>query len=474
MRANLFQVLALTAVTVLPAAAATHRPGPVKDLKQRLHQIIFNANRFAPAHVGCFVEVLKSGRVVFSESGTRPMIPASNLKVVTTATAVDELGPNFRYQTELRGGMPDAHGVLRGNLYLQGSGDPSICLPYTQPATTWRFFVAQLKKRGVKEIEGDLVGDDSDFDREWLGKGWFDRYRLDGYSAPVSALSCNKNVVEMTLTSRGISLDPPSLGFPVLNKMHGGGQPYIDRKANSQQTIAAGGINPGAVVKREVTVANPGLFTVGALASVLIKSGIKLDGHIRLIKIDGEPALCRQAPIIARYQSPVLQEIITQTNRESDNMFAQHIFKTLGQHAFGLGSVANGQAAVISFLRRNNIDPTGLHMVDGCGLSVLDRVSPSQLVGILEAMWRSPGGQVFMDSLPAPGQGTLSGRLGGVNLRAKTGTLDKDSSLTGYVVTSFGQTVGFSVLANDVPSVGWAMDLEDRVVHTIAAWNQPL
>ena len=113
-------------------------------------------------------------------------------------------------------------------------------------------------------------------------------------------------------------------------------------------------------------------------------------------------------------------------------------------------------------------------MVDGSGLSTLDQISPRQLVGVVEIMWRHPNGQAFVDSLPTGGEGTLTSRLGGLVLRAKTGTLDEHSALTGYLVSAYGQTVGFSILVNNVEQTWSGVEIEDKILHTLAAWDQPL
>ena len=467
-----FPVLAGLVLASAAHAAPPPRPANVNQLKQRIYQIIRNSPAFQQGQVGVYVQVLKTGRVVYSENALKPMIPASNLKVVTTAAAVDLLGPDFRYHTELRGGTPNAQGVLQGNLYLRGEGDPTMCLPYVSPTAPWKFFVKHMQQRGIRSVTGDLVADDSAFDREFLGKGWFERYLLDSYAAPVSALSVNNNVVELTITSDGVRCDPPSSGF-LYSRQVSSEDCWITRSPGSEITQIRGSVPPGAVIKRGVTVANPSLFTVGALAATMKKSGIAISGKSRLISLQGEVARSQSTPLIARYESPRLKEIISQVNKESDNVFAQHVFKTMGMKTRGHGSAETSEQAVIAFLRKHGVDTQGLHMVDGSGLSTLDQISPRQLVGVMHAMWQHPQGQYFVDSLPTGGEGTLQSRLGGLTVRAKTGTLDGHSGLSGYLVSAYGQTLGFSILVNNVEATWSAVELEDRIVQQLAAWDQP-
>ncbi|CAN0427426.1 unnamed protein product, partial [Phaeothamnion confervicola] len=278
-------------------------------------------------------------------------------------------------------------------------------------------------------------GDDSAYDREGIGKGWFPRYLLDGYAAPVSALSMNNNVVEMTITSSGVTLFPKSSGFAMRNQAKPAG--YTDlgitREPGSEMTFVVGKVSPGTVTKRGITIANPAMFVTGAFSHAVKAAGITVHGTARLINPYGEPAQSRSSKLLARYQSPKLTEIISQINRESDNVFAQHVFKALAHKSRGLGSADNGYQAVLDFFKKNGLNSDGLMMVDGCGLSTLDKISPRMLVGVLEAMWRHPKGQAFINSLPTGGEGTLSYRLSGLRVRAKTGTIDGCSALSGLV-----------------------------------------
>lgn len=458
----------------MPVGAAPPPPSAI-TFKQKISNMVQNSG--LRGKCGIYIKVLKSNRVLYNEGGTAPMIPASNLKVLTTATALDTFGPDYRFETELRGPAPNAGGIIAGHLYLVGSGDPSFCEPYNAPATEpFRFFVRQLRKAGVKGVVGDVVADDSAFDREFRGQGWFDRYLLDDYAAAVGALSINANLVEVIITPGKVLTNPSTPSIQFVNKIRSGGytEVYVDRKPGSDVVTLSGTIAPGGVVHRTITVDNPSLFSAGVFSRLLEKGGISHTGTFRVIDRVAESAQVSQLKVYARFKSPTLIQLITQINKESDNLFAQHLFKAVGERFGGQGSAANGQAAVMAFMQRNGIDTTGLHMVDGCGLSTLDRVSPQQLVEVLGAMWNNPHGQNFIDSLPAGGQGTMAYRLNGLKVRAKTGTLKGDSALSGYVVSAYGQTIAFSVVVNDIDATWPAIELEDRVVQAIAGWPAPL
>ncbi|MBI3927134.1 MAG: D-alanyl-D-alanine carboxypeptidase/D-alanyl-D-alanine-endopeptidase [Armatimonadetes bacterium] len=467
-------VLALLLLSMI-AGSAWAEPSAA-ELKRKLAGVL-REHRVEGARVGVYIKVLKTGRVISNDGGSEPMIPASNLKVVTTAAALDYLGPTYRYQTELLGPRELKDGTLVGNLVLRGSGDPTFCYPYNEPATEpLRQFVRVLREQGVRRVVGDVVADDSAFDRKFLGEGWFDRYILDSYAAPVSALSLNANLVALNISQKQIVLDPASQGVTVENRLTPSSYTdvWVERKRGDDRIVVRGTIAPGDVVQRSLTINNPALFTAGALRDILSKGGIEVRGGARTVQKNGEAAAFRQLKTYARYQSPPLLELINQVNRESDNFFAQHIFKTVGEKYKGLGTAENAQAAVEDFMRRNHVRCQGLRMVDGSGLSVLNRISPRQLVEVLEAAYTHRHGQEFIDSLPAGGEGTMSCRLNGLVVRAKTGTLDGHSALTGYVVSSYGQTIAFSILVNNVSGTWRAVELQDHVVRLLATWPEPL
>jgi D-alanyl-D-alanine carboxypeptidase/D-alanyl-D-alanine-endopeptidase (penicillin-binding protein 4) len=203
------------------------------------------------------------------------------------------------------------------------------------------------------------------------------------------------------------------------------------------------------------------------------KNGIDVTGKWKTVE-EGQPAPLAGKVLLARHRSPKLVDLIEMTNTESDNLLAQHLFRRLGATLTGFGSVKNSEAVVRDFFKKHDISDKGLRMIDGSGLSETNRIAPFQIVHLLKAMWNHEVGQLFIDSLPAPGEGTLRSRLGGVVLRAKTGTLNNHSGLSGYVVTAYGETVGFSILINDVERTWPAVELQDRLVSLIARWDQPL
>lgn len=464
-------MLLFAVMLVFPASAQP--PTSAAELKQKLYQAVRSRPGLEEADIGIYIKVVKTGRVLYNQNGNEPMIPASNLKLVTTAVALDLLGEDYRFETRVIGPKPDAQGVIQGDLILRGTGDPTFCYPYNQPCTEpFSFFVRELKKLGVKAVNGDVIADDSAFDREFLGRGWFDRYLLDSYAAPVGALSLNANLVQLNISNKGISTDPSTTSLSFNSKLRpGGGSVWVDRKRGEDRITVEG--DAGGGVQRSLTIHNPTRFTGGAFLKMLEKGGIDVRGKLKLLP-EGERPPLSGLTVFAQFRSPPLIKLVRQTNRESDNLFAQHIFKAAGRQLTGFGTAESGEAAVKQFLEQRGMDARGLKMYDGSGLSELDRISPRQLVDVLCAMWEHPLGQEYIDSLPAGGEGTLRYRLNGMVVRAKTGTLKGHSGLSGYVVSSYGQTIAFSVLVNHIEGTWNAIELEDHVVKILASWPDPL
>jgi PBP4 family serine-type D-alanyl-D-alanine carboxypeptidase len=461
---------------VLCLAAPVQARAPRRDLQSTITGMVKNFEAAHGGNVGISMLVFKTGKVAYSYKGTTPMIPASNLKLVTTAVAIDRLGPDFRFETRLYGPGQQKGGVASGDLVLKGSGDPTFFAPYCASSIEpLQDFARAVKNAGITRLDGNVILDDSDFDRNFVSDTHLERYRLEAYAAPVGGLSLNRNVVTLKVSLDGISTDPSTGSLQLINKVSAGGydQVWVDRPRGTDRIIVHGVVRPGSVVSTTLTIHDPVKFTGSAFFRALTKAGIQIKGKWMVVP-EGQPASLAGKVMLARHRSPTLKELIRQTNVESDNILAEHIFRRIGASVVGFGSAKNGEAVVRDFFAKNGIDARGLKMFDGCGLSESDRISPFQLVRVLYAMWGHENGQVYIDSLPAPGEGTMESRLGGALLRAKTGTLNNHTGLTGYVVTGYGQTVGFSILVNNVAQTWPAMDLQDHIVSLLSSWNQAI
>lgn len=460
--------LLLTCVVALAQGAPAHAE-PVAAAKLRIARILAN-DGLSRSQVGVYARAVDSGRVVFARNADAPMIPASNFKLVTTAVALACLGPDYRFTTDLLGPPVDqGTGVVNGNLYLRGTGDPTLVEPWTRPATgPFEAFSAELRKQGVKQVTGALVGDDSAFDRDFIGKGWLKRYLMLDYAAETAALSINGNVMSLDVRPGKIRSYPPTTTLKYKHVVSSRGGLTVTRPTDSS-TVIVQNLKPGKSLQTSLTIHNPSEYTTGVLLSILQRDGLRFGAPMRLVEETDLPL----PDGLVRYgfhESAPLLKILKRINKHSDNLFADHVFKAIGFHRLGKGTLDNSTAAIKEQLGKMGVDTTGLEIADGCGLSVLNRVSPRQFVQLLEGMARRPDAEVFRSTLAAGGkEGTLCGRLVGLPVYAKTGTIDGTCTLSGYVVTRAGQQIAFSILVNHHHTSNDAIrGLQDVIVKVLA------
>lgn len=464
-----FIVPLIACMLLTHAAARPAQADPVAGVKQRIARILANQG-LSRSQVGVYARTLDSGRVLFARNADTAMIPASNFKLVTTATALAVLGPDFRFTTSVLGPPVDqGSGVIDGNLYLRGTGDPTMVDPWTRPATApFEKFADELRKQGVKQVTGALVGDDSAFDRDFIGKGWLRRYILLDYAAETAALSINGNVMSLDVRNDRVTSYPVTTALQYRRVVSSRGGFVVTRPMDSS-TVIVQNCKPGKAMQTSMTIHNPSEYTTGVFQAILQHSGIQLGAPMRLVSEDELP-LPAGLVRYATHESAPLLKILKRINRHSDNLFADHVFKAVGFMRHGKGTLETSTQAAKEFMTRIGVDTSGLEIADGCGLSVLNRVSPRQFVQLLEGMARRPDIAVFKSTLAGPDrEGTLSGRMAGLPVLAKTGTIDGTVTLSGYVRTRAGQEVCFSILVNHHRTsndhIRW---LQDEIVRAIA------
>ncbi len=440
--------------------------------EETLTKILEEARRFerqTGSQVGLQVEVIKSGKVIVNHRGDSPMIPASNLKLVTSAVALDLLGPEYRFSTDFLG-TKVKDGVITG-LIVRASGDPSYRKPFYRDALQpFRQVAYQLKQQGVHTIR-NLMIDDSIFDEEFRGKGWHQRYLLDAYAAPTGSFSLNDNLVNIVIAGNKVSFDPPSSEMQVDKAWRTGGfRPSISRSGDSNTVLLTGTTDGLSHTTRRLTVGNPVSFSGGALWHCFKNEGLNLENNVYYGRSLEQAGVVEGGGLInyCRVVSPTLFRLLEAVNQKSDNVVANHLFKKLGAEVSGVGTQGTSEKVVKDFFARHHIASEGFVQVDGSGLSELNKIKPSQLTGLLSTMYRHRWKDYYQASLASPGVGTLKSRLKGVHVQAKTGTLNNVSGLSGYVLTSYGQTLSFSILVNNVPSTSSARALQDRIVKGLA------
>lgn len=454
-----------TTPSVTPATPA--EPTPVEQLRSELDKL-FGAAAFERMLWGIEIQSLATGEVLYRLNPTKLVMPASNMKIVTLAAAAERLGWDYAFETKLLADGPIEGGVLKGDLVIVGSGDPTINGRSGSPTALFEDWAAQLCEAGVSVIEGRIVADDRGFDEESLGAGWSWDYLVYGYAAPVSALQYNENVAEIVVrpgTAVGlqaaVSVRPEGSGLTVENHVTTsapGGRPTIElrRMAGSDRLDAGGAIPLGAAeTARTVAVDNPARFFAQAFRSVLVKSGIRVLGDgVAVRNLETVPDLSASTTLLSRRSAP-LSEIAKVLMKVSQNLYAETLLKTLGLQA-GAGTVEAGQKVVQEVLEAWGVEPRSYVLVDGSGLSRYNYVTAEMLVRILRHIYMDPRHRgPFIDALPTGGVegGTLARRFQGTraagNVHAKTGSIANMRALSGFVQTADGEPLAFSIIANN-------------------------
>jgi D-alanyl-D-alanine carboxypeptidase/D-alanyl-D-alanine-endopeptidase (penicillin-binding protein 4) len=415
------------------------------------------AGRIRSGQFGIMAVSLTRGDTLFEHNAGVPLMPASTMKMLTSAAAFERLGPGYQFSTDvLYDGTLGPDGTLAGNVYLRGDGDPSLSGRYLPggPDAPMVFLADQLVSRGVKRITGEVVGDASAFDDARIPEGWLTRYLQSGYAARVSGLSLNENLVWVTISPGGVRLEPATSAIQLTSNVRtvpGGGASLSVRRQTNGAISVSGRIGSRSPPRRYVyVVEDPAPFTTGALRASLIAKGIQVDGGIRLGRTPSS------AVKIASIQSPTLDRIVAAMNRESINHFAELLMRNAarGPQRDQQGTAANGQALLRNFFATKvGADTTLLHVMDGSGLSTLDRVTPRAMTRMLGYAHRASWGPWFHSSLPVAGESELLRRRmrGGAaqgNLHAKTGTTNDIIALGGYVTAINGEVIAFTFIYN--------------------------
>jgi D-alanyl-D-alanine carboxypeptidase/D-alanyl-D-alanine-endopeptidase (penicillin-binding protein 4) len=434
---------------------------------------------------GAMVVSLTRGDTLLSVNPGQQLQPASTMKLYTSAVALDRLGPDWQFSTDvLRDGPLGADGTVNGNLVLRGDGDPALSNRFLRgdagaPMDLLAKFVAGA---GVKRVTGDVIGDASAFDDQRIPEGWLSRYLGAGYAARVSALSLNENLVWVAAypgEGRGtarVVLEPATTAFTLASNVRtvpgSSGGNIVVRKTTDGRVTATGWIGGRSIPRKySFVVDDPAAFTAGAFRAALAAQGIVVDGQVRLAPA---PA---NAVRIASLPSPPLARLVSAMNRESINHYAELLFRNAarGPRRVGVGSVETGTQTLHQFLaQKARIAPTTVTVSDGSGLSTLDSLTARSMVQLLAYANAAPWSSAFHASLPVAGESELLRHRmkytpAQGNLHAKTGTTNSVISLGGYVTAHDGEILAFSFIYNG--NDRWnAKETIDRMGATLAAF----
>jgi len=409
-----------------------------------------------------FVDV-NSGTEVFARAPDRPLIAASTTKVLTSAAALKNLGPSYKFTTDLYvDGVLDGAGTLHGNLYVQGHGDPSFVVE-----RMWKL-IHDLHRDGVERVDGDVIFDDSFFQGPPQLVGWDKAKDVEegpSYFATMGALSLNFNTVTLVVRPGPkvdgpaiVALDTPVSGYvELVNTVKTGPETAHRRLTVTREPsdgmlrfTVDGTVPAGAdAVSIYRTVEDPTAHFIGAFMAMLGEQGVRLTGHARQGRVPTTARLVEQSV------SPPLAAVLMDMNKYSNNFMAEQVLRTMGAESDTAdGTTEGGLKVVQAYLAQLRLPDDSYHLVNGSGLSRDALISPSVLTAVLLDMAQDPRvGAEFRSSLAIAGaDGTLRSRLRDepARLRGKTGTIDGVHGLVGYMEAADGRLLAFALLSNDV------------------------
>jgi len=477
--------LALAAILLTPTFSLDTRASSLETIQTKIAQYL---KRPGVRSADWGIEILDptTNKVLLAVNPDKTFKPASVLKVVTTAAALEKLGPDFRFHTGVyTDGTVQPDGTLLGDVILIGRGDPSLMDTegelLQKPAL--QELAEKLEALGIQRIQGNIVGDDSYFEYSSHGKGWTDQDLKSTYGAPINALSINNNVFWVYAHSTKynqlvtVGVEPRTSYFRIRNLGVTGSarskRTMYARLIPGTRTIVVSGILPAAqTYSQHINLEKPAEVAAAFFKEELQRHGIALKGTVQ-VEHNGDvsPEWRRKRKLLADHESPPLIRALEIINKRSQNLHAEMLLRTLGAEFKGTGSDEAGLQVVKEFLVEAGVDSDKIRLNDGCGLSRDNLVTPRFQTSLLQFLSTRPYFELFLNTLAVSGtDGTLRRRLTSRRVRgsihAKTGSLNDVSTLSGYMMTKSGRSLVFSIFANNVHT---SMGRVKRTIDEICA-----
>ncbi|HET7108208.1 MAG TPA: D-alanyl-D-alanine carboxypeptidase/D-alanyl-D-alanine-endopeptidase [Candidatus Acidoferrum sp.] len=430
---------------------------------------------------GLLVVDAESGATLYEKNANDYFLPASNMKLLTTALALDTLGPEYKFRTTVEtNGTLARNGRLSGDLILVGRGDPNLSnrkFPFENkeefdgpPEKVLAELADAIAARGVKRITGDVVGDDSYFPRERYPDGWEIDDMVWEYGAAISAIVVDDNTVKLTLTPAekaggrvAAVVEPATREFIVKNEVTTiGAKEKPDLRLTREpggDTVAVTGVMPAGSSPRKLVLAiqEPALHAANLLAQLLRDRGIKIGGKVRAVH-EPDPGEAKRK-VLAEHLSIPLKDSVKLVNKISQNLHTEVLLRVAARQQGRWATPEDLQKFPEAFYAKAGIPLGDVVQTDGSGLSRHDLVTPRAFVALLAYAKKQPWFPEFLDSLPIAGaDGTLNERMKDPPLagkiHAKTGSVTHVRALSGYAETPGGRKLIFSLLSNNQGAKG--------------------
>jgi len=415
--------------------------------------------------IGIAVIDVESGKVLSAADPQKSLIPASLMKVVTTATALDVLGESYRFTTELCYTGTLENGVLTGDVLIIGGGDPSLgggrpsgALRLTELLDRW---ADAIQAAGITKIQGNIIGEESLDPGAEPSPYWQWNDIGNYYGAGAGALMINENKYTLKLQRTAnvggkpkiLAYDPDPGQLRWINSLlsgaaNSGDQSYIFGAPGTMDRVIQGTIPAGkGVFKVKGSLPHPARHAADWLAEALEDRGIEITGDAIAATRPDAKSLATSLDI---FDSPTLKELVKQTNFKSVNLFAESFFNALGRHWGVQNDPAEVGERIVAHWKSRGLDTKGWEQFDGSGLTMRNMITPLQLTQLLQLVAETevPG------SLPKVGKegtvrGVLRNQTAAARIRAKSGTLARSKGFCGYAETSEGRQIAFTVIANN-------------------------
>jgi serine-type D-Ala-D-Ala carboxypeptidase/endopeptidase (penicillin-binding protein 4) len=452
-----------------PVPEPEPEPEPQPDPRFLAFESAFDRAKDDPGLTGAaigFSVLDASGEVLYERQGDIAQIPASSLKTLTTATALEVLGPEFRFETRLGVSEADENGISKGDLILLGGGDPMLSM------SDYQSWIEGLMKSGLATVPGRVIGDGRLFPGSIFADFWNWGDIGNGYGSPVAGLNLEHNRFTVTITPAGVEGEAVVLGA-ILPEV-----PGVSWK-NEARTAAAGtgdglvihggeratimhlrGTAPlGEDLQIKGAVPDPEKFAAHHLREALLAAGIKVSGAAigagdLVMKNEVVPVIGKELLV---HRSPPLLEIVRSIHETSDNHETECLFQTLA-----LKSGMPAAEAVRTHWEARGLDLSGWRMVDGSGLARADYITPQALARLQYLASTGPQGPAYVESLLTAFDGTL---------RYKAGAMSAVRSITGLIKTESGETLSFAFIVNHYGEGSSVQRLQGELLAALAAWG---
>ncbi len=441
-----------------------HTAKQVQDFVTNWHK----SKTMQSASVSFYAQSVKGESIKIAYNASQSLSPASCLKLVSSGAALGILGENFRFETQLAYSGTVKNGILEGNVYIIGGGDPTLGIENLEKLM--QEWVEIIKKQGIKQIKGKIIGDESIFESNYTPDGWTWADMGNYYGAGASGLSIHENQFLLTFKTGKkigdkteiIRSEPAISGLEWTNEVRTaatgtGDQAYIYGSPYSYVRIVKGTlpINSQNAFSIKGSMPDPALFAAEYLRKKLQIAKILSESAttVRLLQINNASFLEKKA-VFHKTQSATLKEILKPLNQKSINLYAENIARMIGFKSEKKGTLEAGIKAITNFWKGKKIDLQGFYMEDAAGLSRFNFLTTKHLTQILIAIQQTPYAKSFYESLALAGKsGTMQFRClrssAENNLRAKSGSIGKVRSFAGYVRTKSGVLLAFSIIVNN-------------------------